>query len=284
MNEQGGMKPNSVAVPEWLVRLGEKRKDGSHLFTSGITGMDQCLGRLRRGTLNIVASRPSMGKTAFLLHMAMQQAKQGIKTYFFSLETNVDDLLNRCAAIELPIPLMDITEGKITDEQMAQVEALAPDFIELPVLWSESTDIKRILKEALGGIEKGSRSCIFLDYIQLVGLSGFDHTDQYHIVSMVVRELKKAAMGIGVPIIAAAQLNRAVEQRKDKTPVLSDLADSGELEKTADILLALNRPGFYDLTRHDEVMQVVCLKNRTGPRVNFQLGWDGERSRIYEED
>jgi replicative DNA helicase len=144
---------------------------------------------------------------------------------------------------------------------------------QLPADWAEDGNLKRI-GELFSLIAPKSRSIVYLDFLGLISVTGMDAAQQYAVTTEAALALKRAAMGLQIPVVAGVQLNRQVETRKEKHPVLSDFRDSGRLEEVGDVCLGLYRPGMYE-KQTDNELQVFCLKNRNGPRVNYVLNWHG---------
>jgi replicative DNA helicase len=280
MPEDSSYVPMTQAVVEF-----EKQFDAqslqSNFFPTGFSSHDNALGRLRRGMLALVGARPSIGKTAFMLCWALQQLTAGIRVYFFSLEMPRADMIARLVSIKTGISLLDILERRVTDEQAEEIIGVLPSISTLPADWADECDLKRIAK-LFAQIERGSKSIVYLDFLGLVRVPGLDAAQQYAVATEVGLALKRAAMELQIPVVAAVQLNRQVELRKEKHPTLADFRDSGRLEEAADLALGLHRPGFYDKTSDNE-LQVFCLKNRNGPRVNYVLQWDPEIARCQEK-
>ena len=268
------------AVVEFEKQFGAQSQ--SNFFPTGFNSHDNALGRLRRGMLALVGARPSMGKTAFMLCWALQQLIAGIRVYFFSLEMPRADMIARLVAIKTGISLLDILERRITDEQAGEIIGVLPSISTLPADWADECDLKRMAK-LFAQIERGSRSIVYLDFLGLVRVPGLDAAQQYAVTTEVGLALKRAAMELQIPVVAGVQLNRQVELRKDKYPTLADFRDSGRLEEAADLALGLHRPGFYEKNSGDTELQVFCLKNRNGPRVNYVLHWDAEIARCSEK-
>jgi replicative DNA helicase len=242
-------------------------------FPTGFESHDYALGCLRRGSLTLIGARPSMGKTAFMLCTALAQMKAGIDVYFFSLEMPLGDMIARLVSIVTGIPVLNILQRRYTIEQAREIVGMLPTLSPLPGNWSEQDNLKRI-GELFSRIEPSSRSIVYVDFLGLVQVSGMDATQQYAVTTEVGLALKRAAMGLQIPVVAGVQLNRQIETRKEKHPILSDFRDSGRLEEIGDTCLGLHRPGFYDKSADTE-LQVFCLKNRNGPRVNYLLDWHG---------
>jgi replicative DNA helicase len=244
--------------------------------------MTNALGRLRRGTLTLIGARPSMGKTAFMLCAAMNQLKANIHVYFFSLEMPTGDMIARLVSIETGVRLLDILQRRINDEQARAIIGALPELANLHGDWTEESALKKI-GQLLSQIERRSRSVVYVDFLGLIQIPGLDATQQYAATTEIGLALKRAAMQLEIPVIAAVQLNRQVESRRQKHPILADFRDSGRLEEIADVALGLHRPGFYDEKLPDDELQVFCLKNRNGPRVNYVLSWNGPCARATEK-
>jgi replicative DNA helicase len=250
-------------------------------FPTGFPSHDRALGRFRRGSIIFIGARPSMGKTALMLSMALAQMKAGIKVYFFSLEMPRSDMIARLVSIETGIPLLDILQRRLDDKQARDIVGALPLLSPLPGNWTEEGNLKRI-GELLSHIESGSRSIVYIDFLGLIQVTGLDAAQQYAVTTEAGLALKRAAMGLEIPFVAGVQLNRQVEARKEKHPILSDFRDSGRLEEIGDVCVGLYRPGFYDKAADTE-LQVFCLKNRNGPRVNLVLEWHGPCARAHEK-
>ena len=176
---------------------------------------------------------------------------------------------------------MDILQNRFDENQAREIVGAIPILSPLPGNWTEEGNLKRIA-ELFSRIEPKSRSIVYVDFLGLVQMSGFDASQQYAVTTEVGLALKRAAMGLQIPVVAGVQLNRQVEARKEKHPLLSDFRDSGRLEEIGDVCLGLYRPGFHDKTADTE-LQVFCLKNRNGPRVNYVLEWYGPCARATEK-
>ena len=220
--------PAYVPMPQAVAEFEKQfdRETEEDFFPTGFASHDNALGRLRRGTVTFVGARPSIGKTAFQLAGASAQMKVGIKVYFFSLEMPRSDMIARLVSIETQIPLLDILQRRITDEQARRIVGALPSLSPLPAAWSEEGNLKQIEKLFLQ-IEPGSRSIVYVDFLGLIQLPGFDAGQQYAVTSEIGLRLKRAAMALQIPIVAGVQLNRQIEIRKEKHPLLSDFRDSG---------------------------------------------------------
>jgi replicative DNA helicase len=211
--------------------------------------------------------------------------KAGINVYFFSLEMPRSDMIARLVSIQTGLPLFDILQRRLDDDQVREIVGALPNLSELPGNWTEEDNLK-LMSELFGQIGPNSRSIAYVDFLGLMRLPGMDASQQYAVTTEAGLMLKRAAMSLHIPIVAGVQLNRDVEKRKQKHPILSDFRDSGRLEEIGDVCLGLYRPGYkpdsYDNSQDTE-LQVFCLKHRNGPRVNYVLEWHGPCARAKEK-
>lgn len=267
--------PEESAV-RWLKSL--EQRDGRRYFKSGFAKHDQVAGALLRGALYLVAARAGIGKTAFLFALAYRQSLSGIKVFFCNLEMSVEQMWNRLACLCDPdLMLRELNEGEFTPERVAYFIRLSEELQNFSPLFFESTEFAAMVTAARAEIKPGSDSIFCLDYIGLLSMRGFGPEQRFWLISESAKQLKLLARELDIPVIAAVQLNRQIEHRKDKTPNLADLRDSGELENHAD--------GVFALTREDrEILEVDVLKNRHGPLVSYSLRFDGPRLAVEDYD
>jgi replicative DNA helicase len=251
-------------------------------FPTGFDSHDKALGRFRRGQVIFVGARPSMGKTAWLLSSAVNQLENGIHVYFFSLEMPEADMIARMVSIKSGISLFNIIQRRVSDEEVKRMVGVLPAIQQLPGDWASDVILHRIEK-LFDQIKPNSRSIVYIDFLGMIEVPELGGAESYAATTQIGLALKRAALRLSIPIIAAVQLNRKVEERKDKQPTLADFRDSGRLEEIGDVCFGLYRPGFYDQKLPDNELQVFCLKNRNGPRVNYVLAWDKECARAREK-
>jgi len=258
----------------WLNSLEEC--DMRRYFKSGLKAHDHALGAFLRGSLNLISARPGVGKTALLLKLAYLQALSGVTAFFANLEMNVEQLWNRLACLhDADLTLRELNEAHFTVDRVKYLISLADTLSGFSPMFFENSDFISLVTAAKTDIKPSSDSILFVDYVGLFTMKGLGPQERYWLVSECAKQLKLLARHLDVPIIAAVQLNRQVETRKDKTPTLADLRDSGELEANADTVFAL--------TREDrEVLEVECLKNRHGPVGTYSLRFDGPRVALEE--
>lgn len=264
------------ARTRWLRSL--EQRDGRRYFKSGFTKHDQTAGALLRGAFYLVASRAGVGKTALLFSLAYRQVKAGVNVFFCNLEMSVEQMWNRLACIhDSDLTLRELNEGELTPERVRYFMSLADELQTFSPLFFEQRDFAAMLAAAKAEIKPGSDSIFCLDYVGLLSMRGLGPEQRYWLISESAKQLKLLARDLDIPVIAAVQLNRQIENRKDKTPNLADLRDSGELENHADAVFAL--------TREDrDILEVDILKNRHGPLVSYSLHFDGPRCAVEEYD
>ncbi len=241
---------------------------------TGFLDLDRLLGGLQPSDLLIVAGRPGSGKTAFMLSAAKNAAQKYKKhVAVFSLEMSSEQLVQRMIAQETGIDSQRLRTGKLNDDEWPlftqAIEVLGDTIIFLddtPALTPLQlrTKCRRLHLEF-------QLDLILVDYLQLMS-SGVRSENRVQEVSYISRNLKVLARELNVPVLAAAQLSRAVEQRADKEPVLSDLRESGSLEQDADIVMFIHRPELYEKdTLKQNLAQIKVAKHRNGPTGVIEL-------------
>ena len=248
-------------------------------LTAGFRDIDQMTTGFQPGNFIIVAARPGMGKTSFALNMAVAAAREsGDPIAFFSLEMSNDELLQRLICSEARISMHDMRRGNIKPNQWEDISRAMGSLNELPIYLDDAgglsvTEVRsrcRRLKSTSG------LSAVFVDYLQLLRPGVLSkNANRNEELSDICRTLKVTAKDLGVPIVALAQLNRGVEGRNDKRPMLSDLRDSGSLEQEADMVAFLYRDGYYNPEGPEpDMTEFIISKHRNGPtgmvRLRFQ--------------
>jgi replicative DNA helicase len=241
---------------------------------TGFVDLDRLLGGLQPSDFLIVAGRPGSGKTAFMLSAAKNAAQKYKKhVAVFSLEMSSEQLVQRIIAQETGIDSQRLRTGKLNEEEWPlfthAIEVLGDTIIFLddtPALTPLQlrTKCRRLHLEF-------QLDLILVDYLQLMS-SGVRSENRVQEVSYISRNLKVLARELNVPVLAAAQLSRAIEQRTDKEPVLSDLRESGSLEQDADIVMFIHRPELYEKdTLKQNLAQIKVAKHRNGPTGTIEL-------------
>ncbi len=284
--EQRFMEIRSLQVDNVFRTIGDLREDLlTHIvqtssdpvktqgIPSGFADLDRITLGFHRGDLVVVASRPSVGKTSFVLNVMRYLAvEHGVPTVIFSLEMPAEQLALRFLAMEARVSLQDLRSGNIAPEMVGKLTGALERLAEAPILIDDSSglsilDLRTRARRAVK--EKGAR-IVFVDYLQLLHARGGRRFEgnRTQEVSEISRSLKLMAKDLEVPVVALSQLSRAVEQREDKRPRLADLRESGAIEQDADLVLFLHRPGMYDPqgeSRDAARVEVIVAKNRNGP-------------------
>lgn len=256
---------------------------------TGFYELDEMLGGFQKSDLVIIAARPSMGKTALALTLARNAAvDHKVPVGIFSLEMATMQLIIRMLCAEGRLNAHLVRTGKLPSEEGIKLSKNAHRLIESP-LYIDDTPAQTVLEiRAKARRLKAEKNIgmIVIDYLQLMqGPSNSESRERE--ISHISRSLKSLAKELNIPVIALAQLNRAVETRTDKRPQLSDLRESGSIEQDADVVLFLNRPEYYNIknfgddgTSTDGVAEVIIGKQRNGPTGEVRLAFIKEYARF----
>lgn len=231
---------------------------------SGLTDLDRIIGSLIPGNVYIVAGRPGQGKTGLLLTIAKNAAqKYNKRVGIFSLEMSRLQVAQRLIAQEAEVDLQRIIQGKLLENEWPLFTNGVEVVSDLSIVVNDlsSININQIRQTARKMKANGGLDLLVVDYIQLAGGEGGKYQSRELEVSAVSRGLKYLARELNVPILAAAQLSRAVEQRSVKIPVLSDLRESGSLEQDAYAVIFINAPEVED---KQNLIQLIVAKHRNG--------------------
>jgi len=270
------LQPIQQALSDYYDRIDQLASMGEDIFgvPTGFIDLDRLLMGLQPSDFIIIAGRPGTGKTAFMLSAAKNAAQIHKKhVAVFSLEMSNEQLVQRLIAQETGIDSQRLRTGKLNEDEWAlfthSIEVLSDTRIFLddtPALTPLQlrTKCRRLHLEF-------QLDLILVDYLQLMS-SGSRVENRVQEVSYISRNLKVLARELNVPVLAAAQLSRAVEQRADKEPQLSDLRESGSLEQDADIVMFIHRPELYDKdTLKKNIAQIKIAKHRNGPIGTVEL-------------
>ena len=276
-----------------------KNEEGIVGVPSGLSDLDDRLGGLHKSDLVIIAGRPSMGKTALATNIAFNAAKKiqndGRKSSiaFFSLEMSSEQLSTRILAEQSRIKSNDIRRGKISEDQFDKFIETSKNVSELPLYIDETPAISiaavsnraRRIKRLYG------LDMVVVDYIQLMRASNFKE-GRVQEISEITQGLKALAKELSVPVLALSQLSRAVEQRDDKKPQLSDLRESGSIEQDADVVMFVYREAYYlkvkeprpatvdhaewqaKMNEVSHLAELIIGKQRHGPTGNITLEFE----------
>ena len=243
---------------------------------TGFIDLDYKTSGFQPSDLILVAARPSMGKTAFVLNIAQYMAfRNDVTAAIFSLEMSKEQLVNRLLALESKVDSQNILTGNLEDEEWAKLieganiignsHLIIDDKPGISISELRSKCRKYKMEHNLG--------IIFIDYLQLMTGSGRSESRQQEI-SEISRSLKALARELNVPVVALSQLSRAVEQRPDHRPMLSDLRESGAIEQDADVVMFIYRDDYYNKdSENKNIAEIIIAKQRNGPIGTVNLVW-----------
>jgi replicative DNA helicase len=257
------------------------KRGGRTGVTSGFPRIDDLTTGFQPGNFIIVAARPGMGKTSFALNVAVAAAKETREPVaFFSLEMSNDELVQRLICAEAGISMHDMRRGNIRDRQWEDISRAMGSLNELPIFLDDTgaltvSEVRSRCRRLKSTHKLGA---VFVDYLQLLRPSVLQkNVNRNEELSDICRTLKVTAKDLGVPIIALAQLNRGVETRNDKRPMLADLRDSGSLEQEADLVAFLFREGYYNKEAPEpDRTEFIIAKHRNGPTGMVNLRFRDE--------
>lgn len=259
---------------------------------SGYIDMESMLGGFHKSDLIILAARPSMGKTALALSFARNAAVMyGIPILVFSLEMSTLQLVVRLLCAEARINAHQARTGRLTAEQLAVLPINASKLIKANIYIDDQPvqtmlDIRAKSRRLVR--DKGV-GMIVVDYLQLIS-SAQKYDSREREISEISRSLKQLAKELNVPVLALAQLNRAVEARKDRRPLLSDLRESGSIEQDADVVMFINRPEVYEPEEEIQkrnlsgLAEIIIAKHRNGPTGDVNLRFLKDYARFENAD
>lgn len=257
---------------------------------SGFKALDNITSGFQPSELIIIAGRPSMGKTAFILNIAAQVAiNDQVPVAFFSLEMSSDQLVSRLIGAESRIDLSLIKRGELEKDKFAHVIKVAGTVGQAPIFIDEtpSLSITDLRNKCRRMVNKHKAQLIIIDYLQLMS-STETYENKATEIGEISKGLKNIARELKVPVIALSQLNRGVEARTDKRPMMSDLRESGAIEQDADVIAFLYREEYYlrDKTPEDKIgiAEVIIAKNRNGPTGVLELRFFNNITRFVDLD
>ncbi|MGV3050530.1 replicative DNA helicase [Streptococcus hyovaginalis] len=257
---------------------------------TGFRDLDRITTGLHPDQLIILAARPAVGKTAFVLNIAQNVGtKQNKAVAIFSLEMGAESLVDRMLAAEGMIDSHALRTGQLTEQDWKNVMIAQGALAEAPIYIDDTPGIKiteiRARSRKLSQEVEGGLGLIVIDYLQLI--TGTRPENRQQEVSEISRQLKILAKELRVPVIALSQLSRGVEQRQDKRPVLSDIRESGSIEQDADIVAFLYRDDYYrkegeesEEAIEDNTVEVILEKNRAGARGTVKLMFQKEYNKF----
>jgi replicative DNA helicase len=309
-NERNFVKINE-SVSDSLASINRAMKSSDHVIgiSTGLIDLDTKLSGFHNSDLVIIAGRPSMGKTAFAINFAINACKslqqkskdpdiqQSVGV--FSLEMSSEQLVHRLLSIQTNIDSSSLRSGKVNEEHYNSLRKAAAELSELPFFIDDTPalSISAIRTRARKLKRKHNLGILFIDYLQLI--KGTSQSDNRVLeISEITQGLKAIAKELNIPVIALSQLSRAVEQRDDKRPMLSDLRESGSIEQDADVVMFLYREEYYlsrkepspgdakhaewqsKLEQVHNITDIIVAKHRNGPTGSVQVYYETRYSKI----
>lgn len=261
-----------------------KNKGSVTGVSTGFIDLDYKTSGMQPSDFVLIAARPSMGKTAFVLNLAEHMAvKQKVTTAIFSLEMSKDQLVKRMLAMNSRVDSQLIRTGNLKDDDWIKLIEGAREIGESKLILDDtpSISIAELRSKCRKYKLEHNLGIIMIDYLQLMSGGGKKSESRQQEISDISRSLKALARELNVPVIALSQLSRAVEQRPDKRPMLSDLRESGAIEQDADVVMFVYRDDYYNKDSEDKgVAEIIIGKQRNGPTGTVKLKWQGELTRF----
>src|SRR6056297_389490 len=285
--------PIKPVLNEAIIQIEKARnqKDGLSGVPSGFTAIDRITSGWQKTDLVIVAARPSMGKTAFVLSMARNMAVEHEKSVaIFSLEMSSVQLVNRLISAETELGSDKIKTGRLENYEWEHLNRKISSLEKAPVFIDDTPALSIFELRAKCRRLKMQHDIqvVIVDYLQLMtsGMEGRGSREQE--VSTISRSLKAIAKELDIPILALSQLNRSVESREGKRPQLSDLRESGAIEQDADIVMFIHRPEYYGITEDESgnslmgVAEIIIAKHRNGATGDVHLAFKKELAKFSD--
>lgn len=259
------------------IEMAAKHKGTVTGISTGFYDLDYKTSGLQPSDLILVAARPSMGKTAFVLNLAQYIAvRNKVPTAIFSLEMSKDQLINRVLSMESKVDSQAMRTGNLTQADWEKLIESAGVISEAPLIIDDTPGI------SIGELRSKCRKfklenglgLVIIDYLQLMTGGGKGSESRQQEISDISRSLKALAREINAPVIALSQLSRACETRPDHRPMLSDLRESGAIEQDADVVMFIYRDDYYNKdTDKKNISEIIIAKQRNGPIGTVELVW-----------
>lgn len=285
-----------IAEAYELLQKAAARTDGLSGLESGFHKLDKITSGWQKSDLIIIAARPAMGKTAFVLSMAKNIAvdlKEPVA--LFSLEMSNVQLINRLIVNVCEIPGEKIKSGQLAAYEWQQLDYKIKDLFDAPLYVDDtpSLSVFELRTKARRLVREHGVKLVIIDYLQLMNANGMKFGSRQEEVSTISRSLKGLSKELNIPIIALSQLNRGVENREGiegKRPQLSDLRESGAIEQDADMVCFIHRPEYYKITQDERgndlrgMAEIIIAKHRNGATGDVLLRFKGEFAKFQNPD
>ena len=252
---------------------------------TGFDSVDELIGGMQKGDLIVFAGRTGMGKTAWLLSAALNIASDNNVVAAFTMEMPVEQITQRIVAMETGIPIQSLRIGDVEPQKLGDLIKAIAKLHEYPIFLDDTPSITpQELKSRCQRLKiENGLDVIIVDYIQFMSGGKYFSNNRVQEISYISKSLKEIARELDVTVIAAAQLNRGVEYREDKRPVLSDLRESGSIEQDADAVLFLYRDSYYNPETTDKpgLVEINIAKNRHGPTGTTYLKFESSTTKFH---
>ena len=287
--DSSALTPLSSSMVETLTNLQKISGPDADKYKGIPTGfrlLDTVLTGLGRGDLVILAARPGMGKTSFALNIATRVAmQQKVPVAIFSLEMTKEQLTNRILSAEAGIDSQAFRTGALRSEDWEYLALATEKLHDAPIYMDDTsgitiTEMKAKIRRVNQDPTRPNVGLIVIDYLQLMAVPG-TRENRATEISEISRSLKGLAKELHVPVIALSQLNRSLEQRPNKRPVMSDLRESGAIEQDADIIMFIYRDDYYNKdSKEPNIAEVIIGKQRNGPTGTVKLFFQKNQTRF----
>lgn len=278
-----GLTPLKIAINEAYDRIGKIAGPDKEKYIGARTGfalLDTITSGLNKSDLIIIAARPGMGKTSFAMNIATNVARRAQKDVVtFNLEMSSDQLATRILSTESLVESNALRSGRISADDWVKLATSAGYLSTLPLYIDDTASMTvQQMKAKLRRVK--NLGLVIIDYLQLMDSSS-KSDNRVVVISEITRQIKVMAKELNVPVILLSQLSRAVENRTDKRPMLSDLRESGSIEQDADIVLFLYNESYYSREKTPRsIAECIVAKNRHGETGTVKLVWDGKYTRF----
>ena len=297
-SQRKDIQPINILLKEAIenIQMASKREDSLSGIPSGYTKLDRITAGWQPTDLVIIAARPSMGKTAFVLSMARNMAvDHGCGVALFSLEMSSQQLIKRMIVSETELESDKIRTGRLEDYEWQQLDAKIAKLIEAPVFIDDTPALSvfEFRAKCRRLVQQDKIRIAIIDYLQLMTWTGDTKGNREQEVSNISRSLKAIAKELNIPVIALSQLNRGVESRtglQNKRPQLADLRESGAIEQDADIVAFIHRPEYYGFTEDEQgnslegIAEIIIAKHRNGALDDIRLIFKKHYAKFVEPE
>jgi len=265
------------------IEKASKNQGGVTGIPTGFNELDYMTAGMQPSDLILIAARPSMGKTAFVLNIAEYMAiRNDYTTVIFSLEMANTQLMNRFLSMHSRVPSQKIRTGRLDSAEWQSLMETSRVISRSNLIIEDTPGItiQEFRSKCMKYKLENNLKCVMVDYLQLMN-SGRNIDNKVQEVAEISRSLKAIAREIDCPVIALSQLSRKVEEREDKRPMLSDLRESGAIEQDADVVMFIYRDDYYNKQSKDiGKAEIIIGKQRNGPVGTLKLGWQAENTRF----